>query len=64
MLTRLRYLSSTANSKLDKLDGLLQKDGRMFYDIPAYFTAGKFSYKVNEEAPEDVKDFSLKGLSI
>jgi hypothetical protein len=45
-------------------EGLLGKDGRMFYHIPAYSTTNRFQYKINEEAPADATDFSLRGLSL
>jgi len=29
-------------------DGLVNRGGRMLYDIPNYFNTGKFHYKINE----------------
>lgn len=56
----LRRLFATKKSD----DGLIHKEGRMFYDIPTYYTSSKFHYKINEEVPEDAVDFSLANTSI
>jgi hypothetical protein len=45
-------------------DGLVSRNGRMYYDIPSFLSTGKFQYKINEEVPEDAVDFNLNNISI
>lgn len=39
-------------------------EGRMLYNIPSNSPSNSFQYTINEEAPPDAKDFSLRGLNI
>jgi hypothetical protein len=59
-----RRIARACFSESKKNDDVMVKDGRIFYDIPTYFTSSKFHYRINEEIPKDASDFSLKGLKI
>ena len=59
-----RKLGLRRFSKARKEDLVINKDGRMLYDIPQSPLANRFKFKINEDVPADAEDFPLKNIVI
>lgn len=63
MLVRRLGLRLFSNDKV--VDNIrINKEGRMFYDIPKGQSAFRFEYNINEDVPKDAVPFPLKNISI
>ena len=63
MLVRRLGLRLFSNEKV--LDNIrINKEGRMFYDIPKGQSSFRFEYNINEDVPKDAVPFPLKNISI